>query len=126
MLAIKENRHLKGLVIVLVLLSAFLLIKYAKSNSENKSLEEAYEQKLQDEIESKETVIKDLKSQIKFSKETISDLESRQDQYEHSLDSLSALKRRIKTIYIDRIVEVETFNATEVENYWKNKFSIDE
>ena len=125
-LDLKNNRLLKWLVVILVLLIAFMLIKYAQVRSENKSLEKAYEKRLQDEISEKESLIKDHKAQIEVSKNTIFVLEKQQDQYKHSLDSLSALKQRVKTVYKDRIIELESFSSLEIENYWKHKFSIDE
>ena len=122
----KDNRLLKGLVVVLVLMFVFMLIKYAQVKNDNKSLEAAYEEKLQKEISQKELLIETYLLEIETSKNTIISLKNQRVQYKHSLDSLSAVKQRIRTIYKEKIVEIETFNSIEIENYWKNKFKIDE
>jgi hypothetical protein len=121
-----NNRLLKGLVIILVLLFAFILIKYSQVKTQNNNLEDAYEKKLQQEISKKEAIIATIKIEIEESKQAIILLEDKQDQYKHSLDSLFKVKQRFKTIYRDRIIELESFNSIEIENYWKTKFRIDE
>jgi hypothetical protein len=50
-------------------------------------------------------------------------LEEKQAQYEHSLDSLKAVKQKVKTVYRDKIIEVNNFDSQQIEDYWKKKFS---
>jgi chromosome segregation ATPase len=121
-----DNRVLKGVLAFLAILLVVILIKFSQIKKENNHLQDAYEQKLQKEIAAKEKVIESYKEQIADSKKVIADLEIKQTQYEHSLDSLSTLKQRVKTIYKDRIIELQTFHSSDIEDYWRNKFRIDE
>lgn len=105
----------------LSLICVFLIIKFVKVSSENKILREQYEEKLEREISKKEKLIESYKLQIDLSKRTILRLQNKQTQYEHSLDSLSALKQRTKTVYKEKIIKVDNFNGKELENYFRNK-----
>ena len=105
----------------LSLICVFLIIKFIKVSSENKTLREQYEEKLEREISKKEKLIDSYKLQIDLSKKTILRLQNKQTQYEHSLDSLSALKQRTKTVYKEKIIKVNDFSGKEVEDYWRNR-----
>lgn len=121
-----DNRAVKAVLAFLAIVLVVLFMKFLQIKKENNHLQDAYERKLQKEIAAKEKVIESYKEQIADSKKVIADLEIKQTQYEHSLDSLSALKQRVKTIYKDRLVELQTFHSSDIEDYWRNKFRIDE
>ena len=116
-----DNRALKGVLAFLAIILVVLLMKFLQIKKENNHLQDAYEQKLQKEIAAKEKVIERYKEQIADSKKAIKDLEIKQTQYEHSLDSLSALKQRTKTVYKEKIIKVNDFSGKEVEDYWRNR-----
>lgn len=99
----------------------FLIIKFIKVSSENKTLREHYEEKLEREISNKEKLIESYKLEIDLSKKTILRLQNKQTQYEHSLDSLGALKQRTKTVYKEKIIKVNDFSGVEVEDYWRSR-----
>jgi hypothetical protein len=42
---------------------------------------------------------------------------------ESRYDSLELVKSEIKTVYIEKIKEIETFNSKELEKYWKDEFN---
>lgn len=91
-----------------------------KNNSE---LLEDYKKKLKDEVNYRNEVITELEESNERSKAIILNLENENNDYVHRLDSLKALKQRIKTIYIEKIIEVNNYTVLEVEEYWKNKFN---
>lgn len=111
---------------VVLLLLIFISVRLLRVQKNLNGLEDVYQKKLQTEINEKREAIEELQAVIKRSKEVISDLKVKQTQYEHSLDSLSALKQRTKTIYKEKIVRVNNFSGVEVENYWKERLKKNE
>lgn len=108
---------------VVLLLLIFISVRLLRVQKNLNGLEDVYQKKLQTEINERREAIEELQAVIKRSKEVISDLKVKQTQYEHSLDSLSALKQRTRTIYKEKIVRVNNFSGVEVENYWKERLS---
>ena len=111
---------------VALLLLVFISVRLLRVQKNLNGLEDVYQKKLEAEINERRESIEELEAVIERSKVIILDLEEKQTQYEHSLDSLSALKQRTKTIYKDRIKRVDNFNGVEVENYWKDRLKKNE
>lgn len=111
---------------VALLLLVFISVRLLRVQKNLNGLEGVYQKKLEAEINQRRKSIEELEAVIERSKVIILDLEEKQTQYEHSLDSLSALKQRTKTIYKDRIKRVDNFNGVEVENYWKDRLKKNE
>ncbi len=117
-----RNKVNYSLAILIVILIAIIFFRWNRNNNERLDLIELYEQRLQNEIQYKEQEINSYKSQIEKSKKVIQQLESKQRRYEHSLDSLDAIRNETIIIYRDKIIKAKSFQSDEVLNYWIKKF----
>ena len=88
----------------------------------NTDIEKAYQNKMEELRNLSDSKIKNYEAEIQSKKSMILQLEEKQAQYEHSLDSLKAVKQKVKTVYRDKIIEVKNFDSQQIEDYWKNKF----
>mgnify|MGYP005988747413 FL=1 len=117
-----RNKVNYSLAILIVILIAIIFFRWNRNNNEKLDLIELYEQRLQNEIQYKEQEINSYKSQIEKSKKVIQQLESKQIQYEHSLDSLDAIRNKTIIVYRDKIIKAKSFQSDEVLDYWIKKF----
>jgi hypothetical protein len=113
----------KVLTTFLFVVSILLCIKLYKLSSVNTDIEKAYQKKMEELRNVSDSKIKKYETEIQSKKGIILQLEEKQAQYEHSLDSLKAVKQKIKTVYRDRVIEVKNFDSQQIEDYWKNKFN---
>tara|TARA_R110001606_G_scaffold314613_2_gene461419 strand:- start:3742 stop:4149 length:408 start_codon:yes stop_codon:yes gene_type:complete len=111
-----------GFTFLIVILIGIILFIWNRNNNEKLELMQLYEQKVQDEIISKEKEISFYKTKIEYSKQRIQQLESKQRRYEHSLDSLDAIKNKTIILYREKIIKAKSFKSVEVLDYWKEKF----
>lgn len=117
-----RNKVNYSLAILIVILIAIIFFRWNRNNNERLNLIDLYEEKLQNEIKNKEQEIFSYKSKIEKSKKVIQQLESKQRRYEHSLDSLDAIKKKTIIVYREKIIKAKSFESDEVLDYWKKKF----
>ena len=122
-MVINKETLYKFLTTLLLVVVVLLFFKLLSVRGTNNSLEKQYKKQLKQQIEKSEAKIKKYELEIQAKKIRILQLEVKQVQYEHSLDSLKAVKEKIRTVYKEKIVRVNGFNSIEIEDYWKNKFS---
>jgi predicted nuclease with TOPRIM domain len=113
----------KALAIFLSVVLIILCMKLYNLNRANTDIEKAYQNKMEELRNLSDSKIKNYEAEIQSKKGIILQLEEKQAQYEHSLDSLKAVKQKIKTVYRDRVIEVKNFDSQQIEDYWKNKFN---
>ena len=112
----------KALAIFLSVVLIILCMKLYNLSKANTDIEKAYQNKMEELRNLSDSKIKNYEAEIQSKKSMILQLEEKQAQYEHSLDSLKAVKQKVKTVYRDKIIEVKNFDSQQIEDYWKNKF----
>jgi hypothetical protein len=112
----------KALAIFLSVVLIILCMKLYNLSKANTDIEKAYKNKMEELRNLSDSKIKNYEAEIQSKKSMILQLEEKQAQYEHSLDSLKAVKQKVKTVYRDKIIEVKNFDSQQIEDYWKNKF----
>lgn len=112
----------KALAIFLSVVLIILCMKLYNLSRANTDIEKAYQNKMEELRNLSDSKIKNYEAEIQSKKVIILQLEEKQAQYEHSLDSLKAVKQKVKTVYKDKIIKVKNFDSQQIEDYWKNKF----
>jgi predicted nuclease with TOPRIM domain len=112
----------KALAIFLSVVLIILCMKLYNLSRANTDIEKAYQNKMEELRNLSDSKIKNYEAEIQSKKGMILQLEEKQAQYEHSLDSLKAVKQKVKTVYKDKIIKVKNFDSQQIEDYWKNKF----
>lgn len=112
----------KTLAIIFGIALIILCMKVYNLSRVNTKIEKAYQNKMKELRNLSDSKIKNYETEIQNKKGIIFQLEEKQAQYEHSLDSLKVVKQKVKTIYRDKIIEVNNFDSQQIEDYWKNKF----
>jgi hypothetical protein len=119
---ISEKLVYKSALIILILIIIGFAFAFFRINSLNSDLQEEYENRIKQEIERSEQKIKNHRNKILKANLIIEELNFSLKQYEHSLDSLEAVKQEVNIIYKDRVKEVNSFTETEITDYWKERF----
>jgi hypothetical protein len=119
---ISDKLVFKSTLIILILIIIGFVLAFFRINRLNSDLQQEYENRIAKEIERSEEKIKNHRNQILKANILIDKLNLSLKQYEHSLDSLETVKQEVAIIYKDRIKEVNTFNETQITDYWKDKF----
>lgn len=119
---ISEKLVYKSALIILILIIIGFGFAFFRINTLNSDLQQEYEDRIAKEIERSEEKIKNHRNQILKANILIEELNLSLKQYEHSLDSLEAVKQKVAIIYKDRVKEVSAFNETQVTDYWKDRF----
>jgi uncharacterized membrane protein len=97
----------------------FLLSLYKK----NRELEKYRDTSIEQIKIEKEKVIKANYDYIDSLKSEIKSYEISIDKANTTIDSLSKVKSKVKYIYIEKIKEIQGFNANSLTNYWKYELS---
>lgn len=97
----------------------FLLSVYRQ----NRELEKYRDNSIEQIKIEKEKVIKANYDYIDSLKSEINSYEIAIDKANTTIDSLSKVKSKVKYIYIEKIKEIQGFNANSLTNYWKDELS---
>jgi len=118
---LKDNAY-KIITWVLLLGCLFLILRMCGNQNRINELEGI----IQDDVERikqyKDSVIQASYSQIKTIKEENAKLLKNAQQSELRYDSLELVKKEIKIVHVQKLIDIESFSGQQIENYWKDEF----
>ena len=68
-------------------------------------------------------IIANKEKEIKFLHSKISKKQGLIDKSKHALDSLKRLKAKVDIVYVNKVKQIEDFNAKQLENYFNEELN---
>jgi hypothetical protein len=119
----KTNKFVdKAIAVFFIVLSGILFYQYNNINKRSNDIIEDYKNYVQEQKVISIKKIAKLEKEIVETNKYIIALKNNQERYEHSIDSLKLVKNKIKVIYKEKIIEVNSFDNKQVEDYFIYKF----
>lgn len=116
------NKLLKKVIIILLsIIFVFVLINTIKIIAEIRRTDVMLKYYVNKARKESDSIIKSKNLRIKNLLGDVYALHGKINVAQAKIDSLNAQKQKVQYIYINKLKEIDTYSAKQVEEYWKNE-----
>ena len=116
------NIYRKAAIILVCIVIGFVLLFSWKKQSENRSFDRKLKYYMNRSMKESDSIIQSKERRITFLLNHVRLLNSRIKDSQNTIDSLERVKSQVEYVYINKIKEIDKFDAKKLEEYWRHEF----
>ena len=116
------NIYRKAAIILVCIVIGFVLLFSWKKQSENRLFDRKLKYYMNRSMKESDSIIQSKERRITFLLNHVRILNGRIKDSQSTIDSLERVKSQVEYVYINKIKEIDKFDAKKLEEYWRHEF----